>query len=232
MKQKNFLQEATLAQQCYESLQDAIVGGELAPGQKLKMDSLKKRLSVGQSPIREALSRLVASGLVDVYDNKGFWVAAVSEADVRDIYRTFTQIEVLALTQAIKLGDAAWEASIVAALHHLSVIENQQEPVLYQAWSARNYDFHVALISGCDSPTLLQVRSDLYKRFDRYCRIAFNATKKQLDVNYKEHKKLAELVIKRDEKAAQALLENHMRGAMEDVLKVLKNNDVYAPVKD
>lgn len=216
----------TLALQCYEQLQEDIINGTFAPGQKLKIELLKQRLDVGQSPIREALSRLVASGLVETQDNKGFRVAQVSEENIRDIYRTFFQIELLALNQAMELGDDAWEASVAAALHHLALVETRQEPVSYQVWSQRNYAFHVALISGCNSPLLLQIRANVYHRFDRYCRIAFNLSNMQLHLNHDEHKKLADAVLERNVKKVHELLEYHIFGALEDVIATLQKNNL------
>ncbi len=218
--------ENTLALQCYEQLQDDIINGTFAPGQKLKMETLKQRLKVGQSPIREALSRLVASGLVENQGNKGFRVAQVSETNIRDIYRTFFQIELLALNQAMELGGDAWEASVAAALHHLALVETKLEPVSYQIWAQRNYAFHVALISGCNSPLLLHIRANLYLCFDRYCRIAFNISNSQLHLNHDEHKKLAEAVLERNTKKARELLQSHVFGALEDVIKTLKKSNL------
>lgn len=226
MQHKIRSKESTLAQQCYEQLQEDIVNGIFKSGEKLKLETLKKRFAVGQSPIREALSRLVASGLVQTEDNKGFNVTTISEADIRDIYRTFCQIETIALIQAIELGDDIWEAQIVGALHQLSLVEHPKSGVSYNKWRERNYAFHVALISGCDSPCLLQIRADLYRRFDRYCRIAFSVTKESLDMNHEEHKKLADAVLKRDVSTACKLMRHHLTGSLEDVIKSLKDNNI------
>ena len=84
-KKTRFTSESTLAQQCYVQLQDEIIAGTLKPGEKLKVEPIKQRFGIGQSPVREALSRLAARGLVEVEDNKGFRVAMISQADIRDI---------------------------------------------------------------------------------------------------------------------------------------------------
>jgi GntR family carbon starvation induced transcriptional regulator len=221
-----FKTNSTLAQQCYEQLQTDIIDGTLKPGEKLKVERIKERFTVGQSPIREALSRLVASGLVQTEDNKGFRVAKLSETDIRDIYDTFTRVENMALALAMERGDDAWESNIVAALHQLSIIESKQEAVPYALWAERNYNFHVALIAGCKSPTLLEIRRMLYLKFDRYCRMAFNTTKDSLTVNNDEHKKMAELVLKRDFKAVQELMNHHINEPLEEIIQKLKQNNL------
>jgi len=219
--------EINLVNQCYDEIQERIINGTFEPGKKLKVEELKQQLSSGASPIREALSRLVNSGLVEARDNKGFYVARMSEADIRDLYQTFLQIELLALTQAMKLGDDAWKTAIVAALYNLSLIENNAESISYTIWAERNYAFHVALISGCNSPTLLDIRANLYRRFDRYCRIAFNLSHTELERNHEEHRKLAEAVLNRDIEKTTILMTHHILGMLENVIVTLKNHKLF-----
>jgi GntR family transcriptional regulator, carbon starvation induced regulator len=219
--------EINLTNQCYDEIQELIINGTFTPGKKLKVEELKQQLNSGASPIREALSRLVTSGLVEAHDNKGFYVTEMSEANVRDLYHTFLQIELLALTQAIKHGDDAWKTSIVATLYNLSLIEKSPEPVSYRVWAERNYAFHVALISGCNSPTLLGIRASIYRLFDRYCRVAFNLSHTQLHINHEEHKNLAEAVLNRDLNKTTELITHHILGALEDVINTLKENNIF-----
>jgi len=219
-----FTSDSTLSQQCYEQLQNEIIEGILIPGQKLKVAPIKERFNIGQSPVREALSRLVSFGLVEIEDNKGFRVSTISESDIRDTYTIFTQIENIALSLAIKHGDAIWEANIVAELHKLSLLENKKGFDSYAQWAECNYNFHKALIAGCNSPTLLEIRRNLYMKFDRYCRMSYQISKHELSVNNHEHKKIAQAVLNRDKKTAQDLMAYHINGAIEDVIKNFKKN--------
>lgn len=220
MKEKT--PEQTLTQFCYEQLQEEIINGELKPGEKLKILQLKQKLGVGHTPIREALSRLASSGLVDIIENKGFRVATINEEDIMDIHRTFAQIEILALKQAMELGDEAWEAQIVSTLHSLTTIETREGTVDYQTWSERNNAFHEALIAGCHSPCLIKIRNDLQLRFDRYCRFRFYASHAPLAVNNKEHQRLAQAVLKREVGQASEIMQKHICGLLEETTKLLK----------
>ncbi len=225
MRQKDLVAlDSSLTQQCYDVLRAEIISGELKPGQKLKTGPLKERFDVGQSPIREALSRLVACGLVDTEENKGFRVAPISETDIRDIYRTFTAIENMALAWALECGDTTWEADIVAALHKLSLIENGKTVASYAVWSEYNYNFHYALIAGCNSPTLLELRNYIYMKFDRYCQISYQAIKEELCFNYAAHKELVDVVLQRNVQKACALMTYHINEPLEMVISKLKES--------
>ena len=71
----------TLATAAYERLRQDIVGGRLIPGEKLRVDALRDRYEIGGSPLREALARLSAEGLVAQQEQKGFRVSAISVPD-------------------------------------------------------------------------------------------------------------------------------------------------------
>jgi len=217
-----FKGDSTLVQQCYDQLHQEIMSGAVLPGAKLKVQPLMARFNMGQGPVREALSRLTATGLVEASENKGFRVMRMSETDVRDTYAIFTYIENLALELAIKHGDAAWEGSVVAALHLLSLVEGDEANDPYEVWAKRNYDFHVALIAGCNSPTLLDMRRRLYMKFDRYCRMAFNATNKNLPANHEEHRKMAGAVLSRNVALTREINTYHINANREMIIAKLK----------
>lgn len=219
--------QINLVTQCYEQIQSLIINGTFAPGKKLKIKDLKQLLQVGTSPIREALSRLTSSGLIETEDNKGFRVTKISEADIRDIYHTFLSIELLALTQAMERGDDSWKASIVAALYSLSLIEHNQQTTSQQLWVERNYIFHLALISGCNSPALLRIRADMYRRFDRYCQMSFNILHTTLEHNHEEHKQLADAILNGDVDTATTLMTQHLLGSLEKVISLFKKNNFF-----
>ncbi len=222
-----FTLDSTFAQQCYEQLQLEIVQGILKPGEKLKVEPIKNRFGIGQSPVREALSRLAAFGLVEVEDNKGFRVAEISELDIRDTYAVFTEIETLALVWAIEHGDEEWETNIVAQLYRLSTVELSTSPVSPSFWAQRNYDFHVALISGCKSATLLEIRRHLYMKFDRYCQMSYRLSDYSSHGNHQAHKELADAVLKRDIVKAKALLFEHINSPLEDIIKEFKQHELF-----
>ncbi len=214
----------TLVNYCYRNLRDKIIHGEFAPGEKLQIAKLKTRLNAGPTPIREALARLNSSGLIYSEENKGFWVKDVSESEIRDIYSTFNKIEILALSQAIDLGDSSWAAAIVAALYKLGIVEKGNPPIDPQLWLEQNYEFHSSLVIGCNSPCLMKIRENLYRLFDRYCYLSFLINKNSLVLNHKDHCDLAAAVIARDKETSCKLLTLHLENSLEQVIERLKKN--------
>src|SRR3954451_12174529 len=99
-----------------------ILSTRLLPGQKLHIAGLAKRFSVSLAAVREALSRLVADGLVQASDQRGFRVSPVSMADLADVTQARIDIEGLALRRSIERGDRDWLNAVEAAFERLQAV--------------------------------------------------------------------------------------------------------------
>src|SRR5438309_3236463 len=133
-----------------ERLRADILSTRLLPGQKLHIAGLAKQFSVSLAAVREALSRLVADGLVQASDQRGFRVSPVSPADLEDVTRTRIDIEGLALRRSIERGDQAWLNSVESSFAALCAVPQRDpvDPVKHnEVWIARHRIFHRALVN-------------------------------------------------------------------------------------
>ena len=222
-KKFNFNLNNSLAQQCYDQLHQEIITGILKPGSKIRIQTIKDKFLIGQSPIREALSRLVAYNLVETKDNRGFWVATISEESIKDTFIAFTAIENLLLKIAIKKGGNEWEGHIVSELHKLELIEQSTKRAPLEIWIHQNYVFHYALVAGCKSPLLLEMRNQLYLKFERYCRLSFETNLENLAHNHTEHATLAKAILTRNAKEATKIMTHHLNESLNTIMANLKN---------
>jgi DNA-binding GntR family transcriptional regulator len=201
----------TNASVAHAQIRADIVGLDLRPGKKLRLDALKKSYNVGLSPLREALSRLVSEGLVELADQRGFTVSRLSTGDLRDVTFLRQELECLALRLAIERGDDAWEGDILSAHHQLSKPPRRQDlsSTFNKEWEARHRAFHYALVKACGSPRLLSIRNLLYDQSDRYRRIAASNQLAERDIAT-EHSEICGATLARDTDAACALLKTHI----------------------
>lgn len=201
---------STLASTLTAQLREAILDGRMAPSEKLHLDELRASYGVSLSPLREALSRLGAEGLVQMEDQRGYRVAPVSEANCREVIRLRAEMETLALAESMKLGDDEWEATVVAAYHRLSKYDAPaQRKANLAEWERVHRAFHIALMSGCRMPLLLQFCASLHDLSDRYRRL-FIAKHTGDKVVPNEHKAILDATLARDAKKATALLREHI----------------------
>lgn len=194
----------------YDGIRKAIIGGQLAPLQKLKIQELATQYGVSPGAVREALSRLTSQQFVVAESNKGFVVSPVSLDDLQDLTELRCVIEELAIRKSLQNGTREWEASVLAAAHILDstpALAEDGENVL-QDWIDAHAHFHFALVSACNSPRLLALHSQLYEQSERY-RLHTAPTSRQRDIK-NEHKQIAELAIQRQEDKLVEKLTQHI----------------------
>ena len=144
----------TRASAVYEQLRADITRGVLEPGSKLRVTAMCARYDVGASPLREALNRLSAEGLVARTDQRGFSVAAVSWDELPILTLNRIQLESLALSESIDLRDADWEHELALLVHRLSRTPRSLAPDRYvpnPQWESLHRSFHRTLLARCPS---------------------------------------------------------------------------------
>lgn len=201
------------------SIRQDIVSGTLKPNERLKFDHLRGRYSASIGTLRKSLLQLLSEGFVRCEANRGFTVAPVSVADLKDITRLRVQFEVRALEDAIQRGDDNWEAEIVTSLHLLlKTVSESDTPTRTPEWPARHRRFHHALVAACRSPWLLHFRATLFDQAERYRSLGRMYRKSPRDVGA-EHQALADAVLARNVARACSLGEKHILSTVENVLK-------------
>jgi DNA-binding GntR family transcriptional regulator len=147
--------DATLAEAAARRLRHDIVAGSLQPEARLRLRDLAAKYGLGATPLREALARLAAEGLVVLEGQKGFSVPPITRAHLHDITRSRQIVEPEALRLALQAGDAEWEDGIVTALSLLRHEIGRRDPASedwLDRYEARHHRFHAALISTCRRP--------------------------------------------------------------------------------
>jgi len=213
----------TQTERAYALLHRAIVSCEFGPGERLRVEELGRRYGVSSSPVREALNRLVATGLVDALENRGFRVAPLTVEGVTDLTRVRLLVELETLRDAMTHGTDRWEAGIVAAAHALALSEQRLKdvaPGLDATWSARHRDFHLAIYDGTRSPLLRNMVGQLFDSAERYRR--FSARHRRLPrAKHAEHRQLMAAVLSRDVRRAGDLLVQHVTSTERSVAAAL-----------
>ncbi len=203
----------SLVEIAYARLRKDIIFGALAPGEKLRIDDVRSRYGLGATPLREALSRLSAIGLVEATSQRGFRVSSVSVEDLDDVTESRVRLETELLRESITNGDDEWEARVAGAFHTLAKMESQGLPLdeeTFSRWERRNRDFHEALISCATSRWMTRFRSMIYDHHERYRRISHLVGNRSFDVR-KEHAQICKAALARDTETAQRVAAEHIR---------------------
>jgi DNA-binding GntR family transcriptional regulator len=155
----------TLAEKAFDTLHSAIIRGELRPGARLPIEELAELLEMSPMPIREAVRRLDAAGLVENVPHRGARVTELSIKDLAEVYEARLALEVLAIRRAAERFTSEHERNARRCLEVLNAHADDNST----RTSAAHEDFHFALYQAADSAWLLRLIRPAWETSERYC---------------------------------------------------------------
>lgn len=204
----------------FNTLRQAIITGEFAPGERLMEITLAERLGVSRTPVREAIRKLELEGLVVMIPRKGAEVARITEDRLRDVLEVRCALEELAATLACQRVDEEGREKLKEA-HQLFVKAVEQGDTL--AIADQDEAFHECIFEQTRNARLLQIIHNLKEQMFRY-RMEYVK-----DINYREevleeHEKLLTAILCGDEETAKEIMRSHIHNQETMILKTIHQN--------
>ena len=197
-----------------DEIRRAILAGRLPAGETLRQEDLAERLGVSRMPVREAIRRLHAEGLVEVLPSRRVRVAPLDRAEIEDIYDMRAALEPLAVRLAVP---RLTKAQLRDAAHALEAADDEDDA---DTFGVRNAAFHLALMTPCERPRLLNGIASLLDLSDRYQRAALRDEEHNARVR-EEHAALLAAARAGDATTAADLPERHVRQAGARLLELV-----------
>jgi DNA-binding GntR family transcriptional regulator len=194
----------TLAEKAFETLHSAIITGQLRPGTRLPIEELAEVLEMSPMPIREAVRRLDAAGLVDNIPHRGARVTELSVVDLAEVYEARLALDVLAIRRAAGRFDAHHEATARRRLAKLNQMTDDNSATTSAAHDA----FHFALYEAADSAWLLRLIRPVWETSERYCLEVPQC--RQLQARQPEHEAILDTCVANDPDRAALALHDHL----------------------
>lgn len=210
----------TLAEKAFTSLHQAILAGVLKPGVRLPIDDLAESLGMSAMPVREAVRRLGAMGLVENVPHKGARVTELSVADLREVYEARLVLEPLAVYRAVMVLTEENAADARIALdamrtHSVGSVEH---------WSAHSA-FHLGLYAAQGSSWLMRLIQPLWESSERY-RLAA-PSRRGVGARRDEHEKVMKACLDHDPGHAAGELYNHLASAANVTSKAMGGEELF-----
>jgi DNA-binding GntR family transcriptional regulator len=149
-------------QQVVDAVRDAIVSGQIVPGEQLKQDQLATELGVSPAPIREALRQLESEGLVTHHPNRGVFVTEVSAEELSAVLLPVRlAVEVYAFTQSASRLD---ETDIAELERLIEVMEQGAKDADIVAINEADLRFHELVVLASEAPHTIQLWQSVHSR--------------------------------------------------------------------
>ena len=212
----------------FKTLRQAILKGELEPGERLMEIQLAERLGVSRTPIREAIRKLELEGLVLMIPRKGAEVAKISESNLRDVLEVRRSLEELAAELACQRMDAeALKDLEDAQKAFIQAVESGETMTMAEA----DEHFHDVIYMGTDNTRLVQILNNLREQMYRY-RLEYIKDADKRQILMVEHEHILKALTLRHIQEAKMAVREHIDNQEITILKNLKEqeNDIQRKV--
>lgn len=201
------VENLTLWQRVYDHLRTEILEGRLEPGAELIEVALADQLGVSRGPLREAIGRLAAEGLVTVIPRRGAVVRSLSKEEFLELYQVREALERAAVQLAVpRLSDEQFEK--LAALNEEMEAHAAGNEV--EAFFEANLAFHARLFEASGNGKLEELYRQLLGQLGRY-RLRSLTLRGNLKRSVSEHKAILRAARRGDAERAAQLMAEHIR---------------------
>lgn len=203
----------------FQTLRQAIITGEIAPGERLMEIPLAKQLGVSRTPVREAIRMLELEGLVAMIPRKGAEVARITEKDLRDALEVRCALEELAVVLACQRITAEGKEKLKAAcIAFREAISTKHVPSIVDTDIA----FHDAIFEATQNPRLITLTHNLWEQVYRY-RVEYVKDFSYHDVLVSEHDAITNAILIGDKEKGREMMRNHIYNQEAIVISNVKN---------
>lgn len=197
---------SSMVQRIETTLMDDIAAGALAPGERLDEVKLTERFGVSRTPVREALGRLTAQGILVQGEKRGVRVARYTREELAQIFETMHEIETACARIASQRLTLLVRAQIESA--QAKCVSAAQTGDL-QSYMRANEAFHMTIYKATGNPYMAELASDFRRRTGPFRAKKF-ATKADLIASAHSHESLIAGIFSEDSKAAADGMRAHM----------------------
>ncbi|KAA2212315.1 GntR family transcriptional regulator [Teichococcus oryzae] len=207
----------------YEALRAAILALELAPGMPLSRSALAQRLSLSQTPVREALIRLEAEGLVEVVPSASTRVAMIDLRSAREALFLRRAVELEVVRHLAEMPSAALEGDLRGS------VEDQRRLVAaddHDGLAAADGVFHGLLYEAAGMTGLWSLIGSRSGHLDRLRRLHLPTPGKAAAI-LRDHEELARAILAGDGAGAEAVLRRHLADTLARIEEIQAANPGY-----
>lgn len=211
------INRSTATEAATDMLRNLILSGAVQSGVALRQDELAKHLGVSRTPLREALHRLTAEGLIRLDHHKGAMVATPSISELREIYELQELLECQAAKEAVVRRNERNIAQLRVRIKELSKAKGSLD------WIKYNLAFHATLYEMSEKPLLVEMITQLRNRASLY----INMVARSDDSRHRaelEHVEMVEALENGDSDLLQKLVKAHLGATLSWVGEVIEES--------
>ncbi|GAA4342200.1 GntR family transcriptional regulator [Microbacterium rhizosphaerae] len=204
-----------LADEVYEILRESLLSQRIAPGARLNLDQLARELHVSNTPVRQALARLEADGLVTKEPYIGFTASPLLDSrTIEELYDLRLLIEPAGAGRAAKRGPAEWIAKLEEIVTAAEGMLEEQLPEHAEALGNADAEFHLAVASAGGNGVIVDYLGQVLTQMSRY---TLYSSRQAAHHAWEEHRTVLEAIERGDSDEALKAMRAHLRNGWDRV---------------
>ena len=213
------LYQQTLTDRVYNRLLDAFIDHEIEPGERLKLEDLASRMDVSPTPLRHALARLEAEGIVRVDPRRGIHVVSYSPAGMASLYEARLMCETYAAEKAAPSFTEDQLEHLLAILIAYEDLAHPRELAARRGWVRKDIEYHRSIVDLAGNAMI----SGWFRTLSVHVQTLLVSTSADRDpsASIYEHRKIYEALAARDPAACVQALNAHIIAARDNVLRLM-----------
>lgn len=205
----------------FNTLREAILKGELKPGERLMELQLAAKLGVSRTPIREAIRMLQQEGLAVTIPRRGAEVARMTEKDMEDVLLIREALEILAVQLA---SEKITKEQIAELEEHVAAFDNAVKTADVKQIAQTDIDFHDIIYTAAENPKLVGMLNNLREQIYRY-RVEYLKDEKIYPRLIEEHKQIIDGLKRRDKEYVTMMMKKHMENQANAVKNIIRKQE-------
>lgn len=205
----------------FKTLREAILRGDLKPGERLMELQLAAKLGVSRTPIREAIRMLQQEGLAVTIPRRGAEVAAMTEKDMEDVLQVREALEILAVQLA---SEKITKEQIAELEERLKAFEQAVETAEVKQIAQSDIDFHDLIYTAAENPRLVVLLNNLREQIYRY-RVEYLKDEKNYPRLIEEHRQIMQGLKERNEQYVVEMTKKHMDNQAVAVRNIIRQQE-------
>ena len=205
----------------FNTLREAILRGDLVPGERLMELQLAAKLGVSRTPIREAIRMLEQEGLAITIPRKGAIVAGMTEKDMQDVLEIREALEELSVQVAC---DKITDEEIAELQKNMKNFEHSLKSGDLKKMAHADVEFHDVIYRATDNPKLINMLNNLREQMYRY-RVEYLKNPQNHEQLLQEHEAIYKGIVEKDKSAVTEMIRKHISNQVAVVKHMIREQE-------
>lgn len=210
-----------LSEVIFDTLREAIIAGELKPGERLMEVQLAEKMGVSRTPVREAIRKLELEDLVNMVPRKGAHVADLSVKDIMDALEVRAALDGLATSlAALRITDDELKELKQVQMQFVNYVEKSN----LNGSVKKDVELHDIIYKSSRNDKLIQITNNLREQVQRFRVVYLKDFSSTMEI-IKEHVEIIDAISQRNPEAALKVAQRHIKNQQETIIRAIKSRE-------